>query len=87
MTFTNDRYPSARDVPWTCEKTLVCKGASIGAGCVVLCGVTIRENALVGAGTVIVKDVLPGWKIHGYAGTVGTPPGMWLEEAERGTGR
>ncbi len=56
VTFTNDRYPRARGV-WDLLKTRVRKGASIGANSVILPGVTIGERALIGAGSVITRDV------------------------------
>jgi UDP-2-acetamido-3-amino-2,3-dideoxy-glucuronate N-acetyltransferase len=55
-TFTNDRYPRSKQ-PFDLERTLVKKGASIGAGAVILPGVTIGERAVVGAGAVVTKDV------------------------------
>jgi acetyltransferase-like isoleucine patch superfamily enzyme len=63
--FINDAYPRAgtRDgklqtaKDWKVEKTLIKKGASIGSGATILCGVTVGENALVGAGSVVTKDV------------------------------
>ena len=58
VTFTNDRNPRVRG-EWKLLKTRVKKGASIGAGAVILPGVTIGEYALVGAGTVVTKDVPP----------------------------
>ncbi len=65
VTFVNDRFPKATnpdgsiqtDADWTLEKTLVKKGASIGSSVTILCGVTIGEGALVGAGSVVTKDV------------------------------
>lgn len=65
VTFTNDRYPRATtaggglktDNDWVCESTVVKKGASIGSGVTLLCGVTIGENAIVGCGSVVTKDV------------------------------
>jgi acetyltransferase-like isoleucine patch superfamily enzyme len=54
--FTNDRVPKAVG-DWTMTPTLVRKGASIGANATIVCGVTIGENALVGAGAVVTKDV------------------------------
>ena len=60
VTFTNDRYPRAKNKGWKLEKTIVKKGASIGAGSTVLCGVTIGENAMVGIGSVVTKDVPAG---------------------------
>lgn len=60
VTFTNDRYPRSKNKDWKLEKTIVKKGASIGAGSTVLCGVTIGENAMVGVGSVVTKDVPAG---------------------------
>jgi len=56
VTFTNDKYPKSRG-RWKLLPTRVKKGASIGANSVILPGVTIGENALVGAGSVVTKDV------------------------------
>jgi len=63
--FTNDLFPRATnpdgspqtDVDWHLVETFVKKGASIGSNATILCGITIGENALVGAGAVVVKDV------------------------------
>jgi acetyltransferase-like isoleucine patch superfamily enzyme len=65
VVFINDRYPRATNASgqlqteedWTTQQTLVKKGASIGSGSVILCNVTIGENAIVGAGSVVTKDV------------------------------
>lgn len=57
MTFTNDMYPRAFNTKWKITKTLVKKGASVGANATVRCGVTIGEYATVGAGSVVTKDV------------------------------
>jgi acetyltransferase-like isoleucine patch superfamily enzyme len=65
VTFINDTYPRATaeggglqtEADWHVEKTRVCKGASIGSGSTVLANVTIGENAIVGAGSVVTKDV------------------------------
>ena len=64
VTFTNDRYPRATangklqtEADWSCVPTLVKRGASIGSGAVLLCGITVGENALIGAGSVVVRDV------------------------------
>jgi len=54
--FTNDRVPKAVG-DWEVTPTLVKKGASIGANATIICGVTIGENALIGAGAVVTKDV------------------------------
>lgn len=73
VTFINDRYPKATnadgtlqtDRDWTCIKTVVRKGASIGSGTTLLCGITIGENAIVGAGSVVTKDVPPNTVVAG----------------------
>jgi acetyltransferase-like isoleucine patch superfamily enzyme len=57
--FTNDRYPRASGGEWDRLPTLVRMGASIGANATVLCGLTIGELALVGAGAVVTADVEP----------------------------
>jgi len=57
MTFTNDLFPRSRNLNWQITKTLVKKGASLGANVTVVCGVTIGEYAMVGAGSVVTKDV------------------------------
>jgi acetyltransferase-like isoleucine patch superfamily enzyme len=59
VTFVNDRYPKSRHADWKMECTRVKKGASLGANSTILCGITIGEGALVGAGSVVVKDVAP----------------------------
>jgi len=64
VTFTNDLYPKAVG-DWDIVPTTVKKGASIGAGAVIVCGVTIGENALVGAGAVVTRDVPPGALVVG----------------------
>src|SRR5512136_991394 len=55
--FTNDKKPKAVNPGWKIIPTVVKKGASIGAGSIILCGVTIGKNALVGTGFVVTKDV------------------------------
>ena len=65
VSFINDRYPRATmedgqlqsDADWNLEPTLVKRRASIGTGSTILCGVTIGENAIIGAGSVVTKDV------------------------------
>ena len=65
VTFINDSYPRSTtpdgqmqtEADWKVEATLVKKGASIGSGSTILCKVTIGENAIVGAGSVVTKDV------------------------------
>jgi acetyltransferase-like isoleucine patch superfamily enzyme len=73
VTFTNDRYPRATnaggqlqtEADWSCIKTLVKKGASIGSSATLLCGITVGENAIIGAGSVVTKDVPPGAVVAG----------------------
>jgi len=60
VTFTNDRYPRSRNEKWEMEKTVVRRGASIGAGTVVLCGIEIGEDSMIGAGSVVTKNVPAG---------------------------
>lgn len=57
VTFTNDLFPRSHNSEWKLVKTIVKKGASIGANATILAGVVIGENAMVGAGSVVVKDV------------------------------
>jgi acetyltransferase-like isoleucine patch superfamily enzyme len=63
-TFTNDLHPRAVG-DWSITPTVVKKGASIGAGAIIVCGVTIGEGAMVGAGAVVTKDVPPGATVIG----------------------
>lgn len=56
-TFTNDKYPRSKNYPDSFIPTTLKKGASIGANCTILCGITIGENAMIGAGSVVTKDV------------------------------
>ena len=65
VTFINDRYPRATnaqgslqtEADWKCVPTLVKRGAAIGSGSTLLCGITVGERAIVGAGSVVTKDV------------------------------
>ena len=59
VTFTNDPYPRSFSTNWEIVPTLVRKGASIGAGAVVMCGITIGEYAMIGAGSVVTTDIPP----------------------------
>jgi acetyltransferase-like isoleucine patch superfamily enzyme len=70
--FINDRRPRATadgrlqtEEDWTVVPTLIRQGASLGSGAVILCGVTIGENAMVGAGAVVTRDVAPGDTVAG----------------------
>ncbi len=65
VSFINDKMPRAtnpdgsmqNEADWTVTPTVVRKGASIGTSATILCGVTIGENAIIGAGSVVTKDV------------------------------
>lgn len=59
-TFTNDKTPRSRQPPREYLHTRICKGASVGAGAVILPGVTIGEAAVIGSGAVVTKDVPAG---------------------------
>jgi UDP-2-acetamido-3-amino-2,3-dideoxy-glucuronate N-acetyltransferase len=70
--FTNDKVPRATsegalqtEADWTVIPTLVCKGASIGSGATIICGVTIGEKAVIGAGAVVTRNVPPGAIVAG----------------------
>jgi UDP-2-acetamido-3-amino-2,3-dideoxy-glucuronate N-acetyltransferase len=73
VTFINDKLPRATsaqgelqtEADWTPVPTLVKRGASIGSGATILCGVTIGERAVVGAGAVVTKDVAAGAMVVG----------------------
>lgn len=60
VTFTNDLFPRSKNEDWKLSKTLVKKGASIGANATIVCGVIIGENAMIGAGSVVTKDIPAG---------------------------
>jgi len=73
VTFINDRFPRATatdgrpqtEADWSCVPTTVKRGASIGSGATILCGVAIGERAIVGAGSVVTKDVPDGAIVAG----------------------
>ena len=60
VTFTNDKYPRSKQYPDQYQKTVIKKGASLGAGAIVLCGLTVGEDAMIGAGAVVTKDIPAG---------------------------
>lgn len=75
-TFTNDRYPRSKQYPDTFAKTVVRRGASIGANATILPGVVIGAGAMIGAGAVVTRSVPPNavvtgnpGRITGYVGT------------------
>jgi len=73
VVFTNDRFPRATRsdgrlqtaADWERLRTLVKQGASIGSGSTILGGITIGENAMIGAGSVVIKDVPPDTTVAG----------------------
>ena len=73
VTFINDRYPRATgasgqpqmEADWIVQNTLIKRGASIGSGTTLLGGITVGEKAIVGAGSVVTKDVPPGTIVAG----------------------
>lgn len=87
VAFVNDSFPRATSATgdlqtaedWVVEKTLVKKGASIGSGATILANVTIGERAIVGAGSVVTRDVPPDVIVVGNPARIlrriDTPPG------------
>jgi acetyltransferase-like isoleucine patch superfamily enzyme len=82
--FINDRYPratvdgrvqEARD--WELVPTRICTGASIGSGAIIMCGVTVGQAAIVGAGAVVTRDVPP------HAVVVGVPARVVADVGDR----
>ncbi|UFK94529.1 acyltransferase [Providencia rettgeri] len=57
VAFANDKYPRSKQYPDCFSLTVIRKGASIGANATILPGITIGENAMIGAGSVVTKDV------------------------------
>ncbi len=60
VTFTNDLYPRSKQHPAECVRTVLKKGCSIGANSTIVCGVTIGEKAMIGAGSIVTHDVPAG---------------------------
>lgn len=65
VTFSNDKYPRSKRYPDDFMRTVVRKGASIGAGAVILPGLTIGEDAMIGAGSVVTKNIGAGCLVVG----------------------
>jgi len=71
--FINDLYPRSTNLDgsiqtsndWECIPTRVGRGASIGSNCTILCGITVGEDAIVGAGSVVTRDVPPSTVVAG----------------------
>lgn len=88
VSFTNDAFPRSKQYPEQFAKTTVRKGASVGAGAVLLPGVTIGQHAMVGAGAVVTQDVPPNAivignpaRISGYVETRAKPPALMPSSA------
>lgn len=68
VSFINDRYPTSTTIggmvkgpnDWKLERTLIRRGASIGTGATIMCGITIEANSIIGAGAVVTSDTEPG---------------------------
>ncbi len=84
--FINDKFPRATSASgglqteedWSAVPTRICRGASIGSGVAILCGVTVGRNAMVGAGAVVTRDVPADATVAGVPARVvarGAPPG------------
>jgi acetyltransferase-like isoleucine patch superfamily enzyme len=93
VTFINDSYPRATtpggtlqtEKNWKVEPTLVKKGASIGSGSTILSKVTVGENAIVGAGSVVTRDVPANAIVAGNPARLLRKLGQQMtEEASRG---
>ena len=76
--FTNDLFPRSANPNWKLVKTTVKKGASIGANSTIICGINLGENCMIGAGSVVTKNVAPYTlvfgnpaKLHGYVCSCG----------------
>ena len=59
-TFTNDLFPRSKNSDWKLKRTVIKKGASIGANATILCGITIGANSMIGAGSIVTKDIPAG---------------------------
>lgn len=78
VTFINDKYPRSvnfdgsmqTEDDWELVETYVKKGASIGSSSTIMCGITIGENSIVGAGAVVTKDVPPNTVVAGVPAKV-----------------
>ena len=57
--FNNDKVPRAFNTDWKITPTIIKKGASIGTNATIICGIVIGEYAMVAAGSVVTKDILP----------------------------
>jgi len=65
VSFANDQFPRSKKPPEKLLQTIICEGASIGTGATILPGITIGSNAMVGAGSVVTRSVLPNATVVG----------------------
>ncbi len=65
VTFVNDKYPRSKRYPDNYLKTTIKKGASIGAGSVIMGGVTIGSNAIIGMGSIVTKSIPDNAVVYG----------------------
>lgn len=70
VTFTNDKYPRSRNPGFRHQLTVIERGASLGAGAVILPGITIGKHAMIAAGAVVTKDVPEGKLVKGNPAVV-----------------
>lgn len=66
VVFTNDQFPRVGNKNWTITETYVNNGASIGAGAVIRCGITLGAFSMIGAGAIVTKDVQPFTLVLGF---------------------
>jgi acetyltransferase-like isoleucine patch superfamily enzyme len=78
VTFTNDLFPRATDDDWEIVPTTVAEGASIGANATIVCGIELGAGCMIGAGSVVVRDVPP------FGLVVGNPARLIDYVTERG---
>jgi len=93
VVFTNDQHPRVGRKSWQVTKTLLEDGCSLGAGCIIRCGVTIGSFSLIGAGAVVTKDIPPFCLVTGLpaelthrvcaCGDTTLPLIAWLDELVR----
>lgn len=81
VTFTDDRYPRAGHKDYLAQPPVICDGASIGAGSTILPGIIIGPHAIVGAGSVVTKNVSSLSTVYGPSATQRTTPHAMVASA------